>query len=155
MLYVFASNGYLALLLAPLPWLLVVGPITVTSMLSRGVGWGWGGWDKGSTIRKKNNFAGSLRHGLGRSTDAQGTPHSFYRRLKQKSQKIETFWEGSGGTGGGRGDLCGALAPHTDASNPLETVFRFKLRVQAVQNDGTWFIRKPLKMCMFLVKITF
>ena len=42
MLYVFASNGYLALLLAPLPWLLVVGPITVTSMLSRGVGWGWG-----------------------------------------------------------------------------------------------------------------
>ena len=38
MLYVFASNGYLALLLAPLPWLLVVGPITVTSMLSRGVG---------------------------------------------------------------------------------------------------------------------
>lgn len=43
MLYVFASNGYLALLLVPLPSLLVVGPITVTSMLSRGVVWGWWG----------------------------------------------------------------------------------------------------------------
>ena len=139
----------------------MVGPITVTSMLSRAVGWGWGGWHKGSKIRKTNYFAGSLRLCLGMFIDAQWTPQScadaskknhqklektkifrgkppvmsgeVYRcpmdspelcgGLEKKSPKNRNMRKGSGRPGGGRVDIGGTLAPHTDASNPQKLTF--------------------------------
>ena len=69
MLYVFASNGYLALLLAPLPWLLVVGPIIITSMLSRGGVRGWWGSKFAKTYFFRGQPGGS-GGGLGRPWEA-------------------------------------------------------------------------------------
>ena len=84
------------------------GPLLLrTSMLSRGVGWGWGGWHKGSNIRKKNisgrEASGDVWGGL---SMPNGLPRALPTHRKQITNKSK--FSGSVGEAWGRsGDYLG------------------------------------------------
>ena len=79
----------------------------------------------------------------GGSSMPNGLPRAL-RTCQNNSTKNRNFREGSERPGGGRGDIGGTLAPHTDASNPQKmTFFTTQILTNFDPPGGVW-ATKPL-----------